>query len=86
MSGFGLFYTLTSIFHQTVHIPIPTSAPTLSPTFTTHTTNAPADPGAVQQFSGPATFNLDYTIDNNYGPKDWNKVTCENIKSCVSSK
>jgi hypothetical protein len=33
MSGFGLFYTLTSIFHQTVHIPIPTSAPTPSPTF-----------------------------------------------------
>jgi hypothetical protein len=53
---------------------------------TVHTTNVTADPGAVLQFSGPATFNLDRTIDNNYGPKDWNKVTCENIKSCVSSK
>jgi hypothetical protein len=30
------------------------------------------------------TFNYDRTEGNNYGPEDWDRVSCDNLGDCVS--
>lgn len=30
------------------------------------------------------TFNYGATVDNNYGPSDWGRVTCDKVETCVS--
>jgi hypothetical protein len=32
------------------------------------------------------TFNYDRTEGNNYGPEDWDRVSCDNLEDCVSRK
>jgi hypothetical protein len=49
------------------------------------TASSPTEPDDTFNF-GSTILSADPTIGNNYGPKDWDKVHCNNVDTCVRRK